>query len=181
MLKRLERSGPDSIEFVEYRFSKMLKTPLRAEGTLKYTANGELEREVSKPQREITRIDASTVRIEREDAKPRTVALSRVPELRVLLNSFTAILTGNTTALERDFNVSARESGTAWTVGLVPKDDKLAQRIPELTLQGMAQELWCFTMLDARGGATVMVLGDRKKAVPAVPSQDELATLCSIP
>ena len=68
--QKLARTPPVSTEFVEYRFSHLLKKPLRSSGTLEYRADGVMVRNVAAPNREVTEVDGEQVRITRA-ANPR--------------------------------------------------------------------------------------------------------------
>ena len=63
--QRLARTPPVSTDFVEYRFSHLLKKPLRSSGTLEYRADGALIRNVESPYRELTEVSGDQVRITR--------------------------------------------------------------------------------------------------------------------
>jgi hypothetical protein len=178
LITRLAKPAPATVEFSELRYSPMLKQPLRVQGTLRYLGPQQLEREVMAPHRELTRIDAHAVRIEREGAKPRTVALQRVPELRVLLNSFTALLTGDAAALERDFTIASAEANGGWRITLQPRDGRLQRRVPELRIEGREAQLRCFTLLDARGGANLMLIGEAIQAAPQTTERAQLEEYC---
>ncbi len=61
--------------FVEYRFSHLLKKPLRSSGTLEYRADGVLARNVEAPYRESTEVEGDAVRITRDGRPTRTISL----------------------------------------------------------------------------------------------------------
>lgn len=178
LIARLARPAPAAVEFAELRYSTMLKQPLRVQGTLRYLGSQQLEREVATPRRELTRIDAESVRIEREGAKTRVVSLQRVPELRVLLSSFTALLSGDAAGLERDFHIETTETGGAWRITLRPLDERVQRRVPELRIEGRETRLRCFTLLDARGGASLMLIGSAIQEAPTTTDRKQLETYC---
>ncbi len=101
--QKLARTPPVSTEFVEYRFSHLLKKPLRSSGTLEYRADGVMVRNVVAPGRELTEVDGGQVRITRAGKPARTLSLQRAPQLRVLLGSFRALLEGRLSPLQQDF------------------------------------------------------------------------------
>lgn len=104
----LARPAPDKVEFVEARFSPLLEAPMTVSGTMEYLAPGKLARTVVAPYLEETTIDGDNVVVRREGEKDRRFSLRRAPELRGLLGSFSAILSGDTGALEEFFDLSLR-------------------------------------------------------------------------
>jgi len=63
--QRLARTPPVSTNFVEYRFSHLLKKPLRSSGSLEYRADGVVVREVIAPAHETSVVNGEQVRITR--------------------------------------------------------------------------------------------------------------------
>jgi hypothetical protein len=134
--QRLARTRPVSTDFVEYRFSHLLKKPLRSSGTLEYRADGVMVRNVAAPARETTEVDGDQVRITRAGKATRTLSLQRAPQLRVLLGSFRALLEGQLTPLRQDFDVTLAEDATQWTLTLKPRDPTLAKHSRSIDVHG---------------------------------------------
>ena len=63
--RALARTPPVTTSFVEYRFSHLLKKPLRTSGTLEYRADGVMARHGRNPYREATEVEGESVRITR--------------------------------------------------------------------------------------------------------------------
>ena len=102
---RLVRTPPVSTDFVEYRFSHLLKKPLRSSGTLEYRADGVLVTQCRwRRTARTTEVDGDQVRITRDGKPTRTLSLQRAPQLRVLLGSFRALLEGRLTPLQQRFH-----------------------------------------------------------------------------
>lgn len=144
-------------DFVEYRFSHLLKKPLRSSGTLEYRADGVMVRNVSAPVRETTEVDGEQVRMTRAGKPPRTMSLQRAPQLRVLLGSFRALLEGKLTPLKEEFEVTLAEDGTRWTLTLKPRDPGLAKHLAHIDVHGDGDKPSCLEALEPDGdGALTM-------------------------
>jgi Outer membrane lipoprotein carrier protein LolA-like len=178
LIARLARPAPASIAFTEVRVSALLREPLVVSGELEFSGPASLDRHVREPYREDTSIRGESVRVEREGEQPRSFALKRAPELRGLLTGFSALLTGDVPGLKRSFDVQAQGSDESWTLQLVPLDSRARRRLQKIEITGHASTPRCFSLLNADGGASVMVLGDAAASVPAKVTLESVKKLC---
>ena len=175
--RRLARTPPVSTDFVEYRFSHLLKKPLRSSGTLEYRADGVLVRNVVAPKAEVTEVDGDQVRITRAGKPTRALSLQRAPQLRVLLGSFRALLEGRLTPLQQDFTITLDEDAANWTLTLKPKDPGLAKHLAHIHVLGSGDKPSCLEALEPDGDGALTLFA----AAPAgsvLPSRAELERSC---
>jgi hypothetical protein len=175
LIAKLARPAPSQIAFKEVRFSPLLKAPLVVWGELAYAGPASLDRRVLEPYRERTEIRGDSVRVEREGAPARTFALRRAPELRGLLSSFAALLSGDHQTIEREFETSLDGGEERWTLTLTPRDARARQKLSRIVIDGATDAPRCFTLQNADGGASVMLLG--AAAESAIPSDIALGSL----
>jgi hypothetical protein len=159
LIAKLARPAPSQIAFKEVRFSPLLKAPLIVAGELAYAGPTSLDRRVLEPYREHTQIRGDSVRVEREGAASRTFALRRAPELRGLLSSFAALLAGDHQTIAREFDASLTGAAERWTLTLTPRDARARKKLSRIVIDGAADAPRCFTLHNADGGASVMLLG----------------------
>jgi hypothetical protein len=157
--QRLKRTPPVSAPFVEYRFSRLLKRPLRTAGLLEYRADGVLARTVDEPYREHTEVAGDEVRIRRGDRPQRRLSLQRAPQLRLLLGSFRALLEGRFAPLAGDFTMTLEEGGELWTLTLTPRDAGLARALARIHVHGIADRIACLESTEPDGDATLTIFG----------------------
>jgi Outer membrane lipoprotein carrier protein LolA-like len=160
LIRRLARKAPASVAFTEARFSALLREPLVVSGELRFAGPNSLDRRVTEPYRENTAIRGESVRLTRDGEPERTFALKRAPELRALLAGFVALLTGDATAIRKDFTIDSGGDESAWSLELTPVDPSARKRLTEILVNGSGTEPRCFSMLDTRGGASVLLLGE---------------------
>lgn len=175
--QKLARTPPVSTEFVEYRFSHLLKKPLRSSGTLEYRADGVMVRNVAAPNREVTEVDGEQVRITRAGKPARTLSLQRAPQLRVLLGSFRALLEGRLTPLQQDFTVTLNQDAPNWTLTLEPRDASLARHLARIEVHGSGDRPACVEALEPDGDGALTLFA----APPAgntLPTRAELERQC---
>jgi len=118
LLARLARPPPDTTTFVEVRYSALVAAPLVASGELEHREDGALVRRVTSPYRETTVLRGENVLLQREGSRPRSFSLDRAPELRGMLASFGALLTGDRAMLDRYFSTTMRGSDASWGWGM---------------------------------------------------------------
>src|SRR5688572_22112296 len=131
LIARLAKPAPATVTFTEVRFSRLLREPLIVSGELGYSGPTSLDRRIATPYREHTAIRGESVKVEREGEKPRSFALKHAPELRGLLSGFSAMLSGDTTALRQNFAVTMTGDDNAWILELTPTDAKALRRLRE--------------------------------------------------
>jgi hypothetical protein len=158
LLSRLARPAPAATAFVEVRFSKLLAKPLVVSGELEYLGPESLARTVKEPFQERTEIKGATVTVKRGSERERRFSLQRAPELRTLLDSFTALLGGDRSVLERQFTLELEGDEQAWKLVMVPKDARVKQRIRDITVTGSNSEPRCLITTEPDEDASVMLL-----------------------
>jgi len=169
--------------FVELRGSRLLKEPLRLSGEYQRPDEATLVRLVRAPYLETTTITTDAagggqVTVERKGKSTRTFALSRVPELARLRDSFGALLSGDRAALERHYQVSAEGTRRSWQMTLVPKDAALAAKLREIRMYGRGIELRCIESHPVQGDMQRTLLAGAARAAHDVPGSDGLVALC---
>jgi len=166
LLKQLARPAPSSTPFVEAHFSPLLSRPLLVSGQLEYLGSDALARSVQQPYQERTDIAGDTVTITRGSGRPRKFSLQRAPELKLLLGSFTALLSGNRAALEQQFSLAADGDEHHWSLQLTPLDARVHARIRAIKVEGANGEPRCLTTTEADEAVTVMLLSDAARVSP---------------
>ncbi|HEU4600400.1 MAG TPA: LolA-related protein [Steroidobacteraceae bacterium] len=179
LIASLAKPAPAHVEFTEVRFSPLLDKPLVVSGELGHEGEGELDRKVREPYVENTYIRGESVRVERQGEPVRSFALKRAPELRSLLTGFSALLTGDASSVEQSFDLSSQGNQSHWTLTLVPKDARTRKRLSEVRVDGRERDPRCFSILNADGGASIMLLGDAARVeMPIDLTRDWVENRC---
>lgn len=180
LLRQLVRPAPDEVPFVEVRFSPLLEAPVVASGKLEYLAPGRLARHVVDPFREDTLIDGDEVVLSREGERERRFSLRRAPELRGLLSSFSAILSGDAAALREAFDLSLAPGAASgsWTLRLSPRDEGLRRRLGDIAVSGSEGTVSCISMGAQPDAASITILGRLRGELPVPLTPGALRSLC---
>jgi Outer membrane lipoprotein carrier protein LolA-like len=179
--RQLRRTPPVTTGFVEYRFSHLLKKPLRTSGTLEYRSDGVLARNVAAPYQEATEVNGDQVRITRGDKPARTLSLQRAPQLRVLLGSFRALLEGRLVPLQTDFDLTLDDDASSWTLTLKPHDVQLAKHLARIEVHGSGGRPFCLEALEPDGDGAITLMSDEPATGATLPTRAELEHSCRPP
>lgn len=179
LIARLARPAPADTAYAEVRFVHMLRKPLLLRGSVHYGGPGQLGKRVEQPYRETTAIVAGQVEVTREGRTPRHFSLDRAPELQALLASFSALLGGDVATLEQFYTIKLMDNAARWTLTLTPRAPDLAKHLREIVVDGAGNEPHCFSLHEADGDASVMLLDALAAAkLPDPPTANALAALC---
>ncbi len=169
LIASLRRPAPAETAYTEVRFVRMLQRPLILHGELHYGGPTELGKRVDKPYRETTTISSGQVTLQREGKSAQHFSLERAPELDGLLASFSAMLGGDAQALNRYFSIGIERDAGNWRMTLTPRAPALAQKFHDLAVDGRGSDSRCFTLHEADGDTSVMLLGELAAAKLADP------------
>jgi len=158
----------------------VLRKPVVLRGQLDYGGPGKLGKRVEQPYRETTTITEGRVEVTRERSAPQQFDLERAPELAALLAGFSALLGGDSTTLQQLYTIGLVENAPIWTLTLTPRSP--SRHLRALVVQGSANEPRCFTLQQADGDSSTMLLGALASAtLPAVPTPAAIAAVCAQP
>ena len=161
---------------------RLLRKPLVLHGQLDYSGPGKLGKRVDAPYRETTTIADGTVDVVREGRATQHFDLQRAPELNALLTGFSALLGGDAATLQQFYTIDFVENNAVWTLTLTPRAPELARHLRALIVAGSANEPRCFTLQQADGDSSTMLLGALAAAtLPQSPTPAAVAALCAQP
>jgi len=178
LVASLKRPAPARTPFAEARFMKVLDKPLVVSGELAWLGGDKLERRVDKPAKEVSTIADGEVTQEREGRKPRTFSLKRAPQLRILLDSFVALLGGDASRLDDAFDVKLGRDADRWALTLAPRDPSLAKQIVSIQVYGSGNQPRCMRMNEKDGDTTIDMLGDLAGHMVAEPELADVIAQC---
>jgi len=179
LIARLARPAPADTAYVEVRFVSVLRQPLRLHGELHYGGAGELGKRVDQPYRETTTISAGKVALQRAGKPAQHFSLERAPELQALLAAFSALLGGDAATLAQYYTIDAVQDGAHFQLTLTPRGEDLAKHLRTVVVDGNGSEPQCFSLQQADGDSSVMLLGAlAAKLSSEPPTRAALAALC---
>jgi len=182
LIASLARPVPASTAYTEVRFLRLLRKPLVLHGQLDYSGPGKLGKRVEAPYRETTTIADGAVDVARAGRATKHFDLERAPELKALLTGFSALLGGDTATLQQLYTIDFVDNPAKWTLTLTPRAPDLAGHLRALVVAGSASEPRCFTLQQADGDSSTMLLGTlAAAALPQPLTPTAVAALCAQP
>ncbi|HET6805719.1 MAG TPA: LolA-related protein [Frateuria sp.] len=179
LISKLGRPAPARTAFAEARFMQLLDRPLVVSGELAWLGGDTLERHVTRPHEETARIADGKVTQQRAGKGERSFSLERAPQLKVLVDSFVALLGGDPGRLRQAFAITRRgDAGGVWTLTLTPRDLDVARTVATIRIDGKGALARCMWMQEADGDVAVDLLGALAARMPAAPTREALTALC---
>jgi outer membrane lipoprotein-sorting protein len=126
--------------FTEERFVSGFDGPLRASGTLSFTAPDRFSRHTLEPQAESMSVEGNSV-IFKRGKRSRQMALDAVPELTALVEAMRGTLNGDVATLQKHFTARVDGQSSLWTLTLTPRDSRLSAQVRELKIAGQGSDL----------------------------------------
>jgi hypothetical protein len=180
LIARLARPVPASTTYTEVRFVRLLRKPLVLHGVLDYAGAGKLGKRVDAPYRESTLVADGHVSVDREGRPAQHFDLDRAPELKSLLAGFSALLGGDAAQLEQIYTIQLVDNAPVWKLTLSPRAS--TKHLQALLVSGRGDEPQCFTLRQADGDSSTMLLGPLADlALPTPLTPDAVAALCARP
>jgi outer membrane lipoprotein-sorting protein len=141
--------------FSEERFVIGLDQPLRASGSLSFTAPDRFARHTLAPRAESMVVEGNTVTWTR-GGRTRQTALDTTPELTALVEAVRGTLGGDAETLQRHFSTQVAGNPQSWRLTLVPLDRRLGGQVQQLDIAGRGADLTMLELSLAGGDRSVM-------------------------
>jgi hypothetical protein len=164
--------------FREEKHLSLLEVPLLSEGTIHFAPPARLVRHTTSPVASTLLIDGDQLRFG-DGGHSDTIPLDRNPVVRLFVDSFLKLLSGDKTALEQIFTLDFRSRGESWELRLKPKIAPMTQVIDAIVMKGSGVILSQMTISELTGDTTVTSFD--KVDVARRYSAEELARIFSLP
>lgn len=175
LMALLARRRNGEARFTEERTVAGFEGPLRASGTLSFTAPDRFARTTLEPYRERMEVAGNQLRLER-GGRVRQMSLDAVPELAALVEGLRGTLTGNAALLRRHFDVRLTGQARLWTLTLTPLDRNLAAQVRSLQIVGTAGELRTVELQLSGSDRSLMTIEPLAHDASAAPARPAAAT-----
>lgn len=143
--------------FTEERFVSGFEGPLRASGTLSFTAPDNFSRQTLEPQAESMSVEGNSVILKR-GKRSRQMALDAVPELTALVEAMRGTLNGDVATLQKHFNTRVEGQSSLWVLTLTPRESRLAAQVRELKIAGIGSDLRSVELWLSGGDRSLMTI-----------------------
>lgn len=141
--------------FTERKYLAILDQPVESSGELRFRAPDRLEKVTLKPKPESLVLDGDTLTITR-GKQQLSARIGDFPEVAAFIDSIRATLAGDRAALERTYGLHLAGNSARWTLSLLPRDPRLAEKVLRINLTGTAGRLAGIEILQGDGDRSVM-------------------------
>lgn len=129
-----------TVDFNEEKYAFYLDEPIKTSGYLQFKAPDKLSKHISKPEKISQEINGNILTII-NSTETHTVNLEDHPEFSVILQSIINLLSGNHSALQKDFKINFNKQLTDWTLVLTPRNSFVAGQVESIQMNGNTNKL----------------------------------------
>ena len=155
LMADLARHKGGRAKFVEKKYIALLDKPVVATGEMTYTAPDRLEKLTLTPKPERLLLERDQLSIER-DKRKLTINLAAQPEALAFVDSIRGTLSGDRSALERNYALHLAGTTDKWVLTLLPSDQKIAALVLRITVSGSGSQVRQIEYLQADGDRSVL-------------------------
>lgn len=146
------------VTFVEKKYIALLDRPVESSGELLYDAPDRLEKKTLQPKPESLVLEGGQVSAQR-GRHHYMLDLKQYPQVVPFIESIRATLAGDRASLEQVFNVDFTGSFEHWTLGLIPRNPKLAVTVKEIHIEGQKDLIHSVEIREADGDRSLLTIG----------------------
>jgi hypothetical protein len=158
LMSALAQRKHGHVTFVEKKYIALLDRPLESSGELLYDAPDRLEKKTLEPKPESLVLEGGSVAAQR-GRHHYVLDLKQYPQVVPFIESIRATLAGDRASLEQVFKVDFTGSFDQWTLGLVPRDPKLARTVKEIHIEGGKDLIHSVEIREADGDRSLLTIG----------------------
>jgi hypothetical protein len=155
LMAQLSQRKSGEARFTEQRWIGGIDQPQAAAGRLTFTAPDRFARYTVEPRAESMEVVGNSVTLERRGRR-RQLTLDTVPELVALVEAIRGTLSGDAAALQRHFATTLGGSAAGWSLTLLPLDERVAQQVAQLRIEGRRGEVTAVELRLAGGDRSLM-------------------------
>lgn len=144
--------------FHEEKTVRGLTKPLASKGVLIFRRPGYLEKRTSSPIRENLVVDGARVSVAEGEDAPRVLDVDAHPELRVMVDAFLGVLSGDLGVLREHFDVVAEGSVANWRITLLPHDADANALLRSVAVTGSAADIREVRLLQPHGNWDILTV-----------------------
>lgn len=151
-----QKSGKAS--FVEKKYLGILDKPLESSGELSFEAPSRLEKRTLKPRPETMLLDGDNLTLTLYEKRPLKLRLQDHPEAAALIESIRGTLSGDQSALEKNYAIDLTGGQSKWLLTLTPVQNTLTKIVRQVHIGGADGNIKTITFDQADGDRVEMTI-----------------------
>lgn len=129
-----QKSGRAS--FTEKKYLAILDKPLESSGELSFDAPDRLEKRTLKPRPEALLLEGDKLTVTLADKRPMNLRLQDHPEVAAVVESIRGTLSGDQSALEKNYSIELSGTPAKWQLLLTPTQASVAKIVRQIRIAG---------------------------------------------
>ncbi|QTD43689.1 LolA-related protein [Ottowia testudinis] len=155
LMQQLARQPAGEARFTETKKLALLDAPLTSSGRLLYSPPDRLEKITTQPKAESFTVQQDQVVVVR-DGRRREMRLQQYPEVLAIVEGIRGTLLGNEALLRQYYDLRLLGSEQDWRLALIPRDERLARWVRQITVNGQRQVVSSIETLQVDGDSSIM-------------------------
>ncbi|MBV8095760.1 MAG: outer membrane lipoprotein carrier protein LolA [Acetobacteraceae bacterium] len=144
--------------FIEEKNLAALSAPVRSTGVLVYRRPSHLEKITIQPEPESLIADGERLTITEGNEPPRVLDLHSQPEIRALVDTVRALLSGDLALLQQYYQLGFSGGYNGWALTLSPVNAAVARFVGSITVEGIRTDILMITTVGPNGDADRMAI-----------------------
>ena len=140
LLNLFAQNKQSTVDFNEEKHTFYLEQPVKSSGYLKFSAPNKLYKFILKPEKISQKIDGNELKIN-NNSQIQTINMDDYPEFSIILRSIINVLSGNHSALKKDFKINYENNTSDWTLSLLPHDSYVLSYVESIKMFGNKNKL----------------------------------------
>lgn len=158
LMTEMSQVRAESARFVELKYVHLLTSPIRATGTLTYTAPDKLEKITLTPAPETIKLDGGTLTGTRADGEDFSVDIDSHDEIAALVEGIRSTLAGDLDTLRRYYENSFSGDRDHWQIDLVPKARRVREKVDRIRVLGSGTVIGAIQIAEKDGDRSEMTI-----------------------
>jgi outer membrane lipoprotein-sorting protein len=158
LMRLLAQKKSGKASFIEKKYISILDQPVESSGELSFDAPDRLEKRTLKPQPEVMLLDGDRLTISLYEKRPIFLSLKTRPEIAALIESIRGTLSGDLSALEKNYAVDFSGGQNKWRLTLTPLQTAASKVVSQIQIAGNDANVKTITFTQVDGDRSEMTI-----------------------
>lgn len=135
LLNLFAQQKNSTVDFKEEKYAFYLDQPIKSSGYMQFSAPNKLYKFIIEPEKISQKINGQTLEVT-SNSQTHVINLDDNPEYSIILRSIINLLSGNYSALKKDFKIKFSSQANSWSLILSPHDNFVLSHVESIQMTG---------------------------------------------
>lgn len=140
LLALFAQQKQSTVDFNEEKHTFFLEQPIKSSGYLQFSAPDKLYKFIVTPEKISQKVNGNELKINNNN-QTQIINMTDYPEFSIILRSIINVLSGNHSALKKDFKINYKNNNSGWTLSLLPHDSYVLSYVESIKMFGNKNKL----------------------------------------